>query len=125
MDILDILLDILLKPPQPFIGLFFLTVISFFFLVFFDKIVSTRFREYLLFIVQIPNRITPFQPFIQVNSLSVIACEHHCIDIIARVIQVLFTFTNWRVVPLSWVTIVQQPYFCIFEISFIAICNNI
>ena len=23
MDILDILLDILLKPPQPFIGLFF------------------------------------------------------------------------------------------------------
>ena len=24
MDILDILLDILLKPPQPFIGLFFL-----------------------------------------------------------------------------------------------------
>ena len=25
MDILDILLDILLKPPQPFIGLFFLT----------------------------------------------------------------------------------------------------
>ena len=24
MDILDILLDILLKPPQPFIGLFFI-----------------------------------------------------------------------------------------------------
>ena len=25
MDILDILLDILLKPPQPFIGLFFIS----------------------------------------------------------------------------------------------------
>ena len=25
MDILDIVLDILLKPPQPFIGLFFYT----------------------------------------------------------------------------------------------------
>ena len=30
MDILDILLDILLKPPQPFIGLFF---IVFFYMV--------------------------------------------------------------------------------------------
>ena len=28
MDILDILLDILLKPPQPFIGLFFLVFLS-------------------------------------------------------------------------------------------------
>ena len=28
MDILDILLDILLKPPQPFIGLFLVTDIS-------------------------------------------------------------------------------------------------
>ena len=28
MDILDILLDILLKPPQPFIGLFFSFVLS-------------------------------------------------------------------------------------------------
>ena len=27
MDILDILLDILLKPPQPFIGLFFSLII--------------------------------------------------------------------------------------------------
>ena len=27
MDILDILLDILLKPPQPFIGLFFTEII--------------------------------------------------------------------------------------------------
>ena len=26
MDILDILLDILLKPPQPFIGLFFIFI---------------------------------------------------------------------------------------------------
>ena len=28
MDILDILLDILLKPPQPFIGLFFMNLIN-------------------------------------------------------------------------------------------------
>ena len=28
MDILDILLDILLKPPQPFIGLFFTDTLS-------------------------------------------------------------------------------------------------
>ena len=28
MDILDILLDILLKPPQPFIGLFFTEISS-------------------------------------------------------------------------------------------------
>ena len=27
MDILDILLDILLKPPQPFMGLFFLVLV--------------------------------------------------------------------------------------------------
>ena len=30
MDILDISLDILLKPPQPFIGLFFLMVLDWF-----------------------------------------------------------------------------------------------
>ena len=29
MDILDILLDILLKPPQPFIGLFFLHILMY------------------------------------------------------------------------------------------------
>ena len=37
MDILDILLDILLKPPQPFIGLFFpfmLTSVDLFYLFF-------------------------------------------------------------------------------------------
>ena len=44
MDILDILLDILLKPPQPFIGLF-LTL-------------SQRIKEHLLLMYCIKNQST-------------------------------------------------------------------
>ena len=74
MDILDIFLDILLKPPQPFMGLFF----EYFFHIRGMKIKKTSEIQ------NFPKEGTTFTPFLDGLSLQIVSMAHGNVSLVLQ-----------------------------------------